>query len=107
MATARPAAGARLHVSFEVSGRVQGVFFRKHTAEQAKALALVGWVANHADGCRVVGEAEGSPASVAAFKAWLATTGSPKSVIERAVFSDERGVAAASAPSFADFTIRR
>lgn len=31
-------------ISFEVHGRVQGVFFRKHTQKKAKELGLVGWV---------------------------------------------------------------
>ncbi|TFI58027.1 acylphosphatase [Sphingomonas parva] len=38
--------GARIRVS----GRVQGVFFRNWTIEQAQALGLRGWVRNRADG---------------------------------------------------------
>lgn len=33
-----------------VSGRVQGVFFRKFTQQQAKALGVTGWVKNTIDG---------------------------------------------------------
>ncbi len=32
-----------------VSGRVQGVFFRAYTEEQANALGLKGWVRNRSD----------------------------------------------------------
>ena len=34
----------KLH--FEVFGKVQGVFFRKHTQAEAQKLHLVGWVKN-------------------------------------------------------------
>jgi acylphosphatase len=36
---------------FLVSGRVQGVFYRATTREQAAALGLTGWVKNLDDGC--------------------------------------------------------
>ena len=67
------------------------VFFRKHTTEQATALGLRGWVQNTEHGT-VIGELEGPPAKVEEMKGWLAKTGSPKSVIKKAVFSDERSV---------------
>ena len=47
---------------FVVRGRVQGVFFRQSTVEQARALALTGWVRNREDGC-VEGVASGPPAA--------------------------------------------
>ena len=37
-------------VRIRVYGRVQGVFFRSWTVEQAQALGLSGWVRNRTDG---------------------------------------------------------
>ena len=45
-----------------VTGRVQGVFFRQSTMDQARALGLSGWVANRPDGSvRVCAEGEVAP----------------------------------------------
>ena len=54
-----------------VSGKVQGVFFRATTAEQAERLGIRGgWAKNLPDG-RVEVVAAGSPDAVAALAAWL------------------------------------
>lgn len=53
-----------------VSGRVQGVYFRQSTQQQADELGLDGWVRNLADG-RVEVVFEGEAQAVAALEAWL------------------------------------
>jgi acylphosphatase len=55
---------------FIVTGQVQGVFFRQSTVEQARALALAGWVRNRSDGA-VEGVASGAPEALAKLKEWL------------------------------------
>lgn len=52
-----------------VSGRVQGVFYRGSTRDEAARLGLVGWVKNLADG-RVELVAEGPRAAVDSLVAW-------------------------------------
>jgi acylphosphatase len=46
-----------------VTGRVQGVFFRAWTKDQAQALGVSGWVRNCPDG-RVEAHVEGEPGIV-------------------------------------------
>lgn len=53
-----------------ISGRVQGVYFRQATAQQAERLDLNGWVRNLADG-RVEVLFEGDEAAVAELASWL------------------------------------
>ena len=53
-----------------VSGRVQGVFFRASTREQAQLLGLSGHVRNLADG-RVEVIASGGQAAVETLQEWL------------------------------------
>ena len=57
-------------VRFVVSGRVQGVFFRASTADEARRLGLRGRAVNLADG-RVEVLAIGPAAAVAELAAWL------------------------------------
>lgn len=53
-----------------VSGKVQGVYFRQATQEQADALDLDGWVRNLADG-RVEVLFEGEAEAVERLQHWL------------------------------------
>jgi len=57
-------------VYFLVSGRVQGVFFRRATKQQADMHGLGGWVRNLPDG-RVEGMAAGEPRRLDDFINWL------------------------------------
>ena len=57
-------------IHFMVSGRVQGVFFRASTREEAKKLGLSVWVRNLPDG-RVEGRASGPKAALKALELWL------------------------------------
>lgn len=55
---------------FVVTGRVQGVYFRQSTRQQALQLGLDGWVRNRDDGA-VEGIAMGSDDALAALREWL------------------------------------
>ena len=52
-----------------ISGQVQGVFFRAHTATKAQKLGLAGWVRNTADG-RVEAVFEGEKEKLAKIIRW-------------------------------------
>ncbi|KXZ53389.1 hypothetical protein GPECTOR_7g1285 [Gonium pectorale] len=86
-------------VRFEVFGKVQKVFFRKHTQQEAQHLGLHGWVENTPQGT-VHGEMQGPLDKVRQMKAWLETKGSPQSRIDRAVFSEEAPIQAFTFPAF-------
>ena len=45
--------GTKVEMHALVRGRVQGVFYRQFTLEQAQTLGLRGWVRNHEDGATV------------------------------------------------------
>jgi acylphosphatase len=59
----------RSQVHLVISGRVQGVFFRASTAEEARRLGLTGWVMNRSDGS-VEAIAEGERSKLAEFVRW-------------------------------------
>lgn len=67
------------HVKILLSGKVQGVYFRAHSKEQADNLGLVGYVKNTQDG-KVYIEVEGEEANLNKFIAWC-KTGSPQAEV--------------------------
>lgn len=77
----------RRRVRVVVSGRVQGVFFRAATQEQAVALGVSGWVRNLADG-RVEVVAEGESPNIAALLKWC-EQGPPRAVVESVRVQEE------------------
>lgn len=64
-----------------ISGRVQGVWFRGHTCEEARRLGLRGWVRNLYDG-RVEVLAEGTPEALAGLES-ICREGPPMARVER------------------------
>ena len=87
-AMATNAASSVVTFSFEVQGRVQGVYFRATTVETAHKLGIVGWCRNTRRGT-VEGVAQGSPIAAAEFKKWLAT-GPPAARVDKVDYKEER-----------------
>ncbi|CAG0924691.1 unnamed protein product, partial [Notodromas monacha] len=87
-----------ISVEFEVYGRVQGVFFRKHTQSKGKQLGLTGWCRNTRTGT-VEGVMEGPRGKVDQMKRWLREEGSPSSRIDDAVFRNEEAIPSAKYPN--------
>ena len=61
---------ARIARQAVVSGRVQGVYYRASNQQQARRLAVAGWVRNRPDGS-VEAWLEGAPDAVEALRAWM------------------------------------
>ena len=90
----------KVRVRLRVEGRVQGVFFRASTVEQANRLGLKGWVRNCPDGS-VEAVAEGAREKIDDLVHWC-RHGPPGAQVENVLvqwegFQDE----------FGDFRIRR
>jgi acylphosphatase len=75
----------RVHV--EVSGSVQGVFFRASCVERARELDVAGWVRNTLDG-RVEAEFEGDDAAIGSILAWC-QEGPPSARVDRVDVREE------------------
>ena len=78
----------RIHVIVE--GRVQGVFFRAHTSDEAIKLGLTGWVRNRPDGS-VEAIIEGQEAAVKKMLQWF-RQGSPYSLVAKIHTTEESPV---------------
>lgn len=59
-----------------VGGRVQGVFFRASTRQQAEQRSVVGWVANRPDGT-LEAWLEGAAEDVQVVEDWIVAGGPP------------------------------
>jgi acylphosphatase len=90
---------ANIRVHLFISGRVQGVFFRAHTREEAKRRGLTGWVKNRYDS-RVEAVFEGEDEAVQSMIGWC-HSGPPHAVVTDVSVEAEnyRG-------EYADFTVR-
>jgi len=75
----------RVHVIVE--GRVQGVFFRAYTRDEAVKLGLTGWVRNRPDGS-VEALIEGQEAAVKRMLQWF-HLGSPHSLVAKVHSTEE------------------
>lgn len=64
----------------KITGRVQGVFYRAHAAEQAKKLSLRGYAKNMPDNSVEV-LVQGPPAQIEAFASWC-REGSPSAQVD-------------------------
>jgi acylphosphatase len=82
----------RARLRMIVSGRVQGVFFRGATMDEARSLGLTGWVRNLPSGDEVEIVAEGSRRNLQMLWAW-AHTGPPGARVHDVTeeWSDYRG----------------
>lgn len=82
-----------------ISGRVQGVYYRESTRQEAERRGVTGWVRNLADG-RVGCHLEGSADALASMEAWL---------WQGPAAAEVTGVAleAVACEGFADFQVRR
>jgi acylphosphatase len=78
----------RVHVIVE--GRVQGVFFRAFTRDEAVRLGLSGWVRNRSNGS-VEALVEGEKSRVEKMVQWL-HQGSPNSIVEKVQLTEETPV---------------
>lgn len=68
-------------VRVRVHGRVQGVWFRGSTRDEARRLGLAGWVRNREDGS-VEAHLQGDPSTVETMLAWC-RVGPPMAAVTR------------------------
>ena len=78
----------RIHVIVE--GRVQGVFYRAFTRDEALRLGLSGWVRNRPNGS-VEALVEGEKSAVEKMVQWF-HQGSPNSIVEKVQLTEKTPV---------------
>ena len=88
-------------VQLTISGRVQGVFFRKSTEARARALGVLGYVQNLPDG-KVFVDAQGSKEAVGLLVDFC-HKGPPLAEVETVDVTDY----VVALPGFTTFSIRR
>ena len=71
------------HISINVSGNVQGVFFRASTKDVADKLGIKGFVRNEKDGSVYI-EAEGEEERINQFVNWC-QHGPPHAIVENVI----------------------
>lgn len=71
-----------------VTGRVQGVFFRDSTCQEASRRGVAGWVANRPDGS-VEAVFEGEPDAMMALVGWMGRGPAQAAVQERTVTEEQ------------------
>jgi acylphosphatase len=74
-------------ISIIVTGKVQGVWYRKYTAAKATELGITGFVKNRPDDSVFI-LATGTEEQLQALAQWC-TTGSPKSEVDKVEVKDE------------------
>jgi acylphosphatase len=74
-------------VSLQISGRVQGVFYRRDARREAQRLGLAGFVRNESDGS-VYAEVEGFSEKVGEFIRW-SRRGPPNARVESVKVEDK------------------
>ena len=77
------------HLNIKITGKVQGVWFRKYTKDQADALQLNGTVQNMPDGSVYVEVESTNEAKLNEFTQWL-HQGSPLSKVEKVEILEEK-----------------
>lgn len=73
-------AGLTVQITVIVRGKVQGVYFRASTKQQADILGLIGYAINQTDGSVLI-SAEGNAAEVDLLLIWL-KHGPPLAIVE-------------------------
>jgi acylphosphatase len=87
------------HLTFIVTGKVQGVFYRASARDVALGLGLKGIVSNLPDGSVRI-EVEGDQVSINKFYAWC-LEGPPRAAVDKIKVSE------GTMQGYADFTVDR